>query len=313
MTFRRLPRWVRQLLLGALLVLLACTVIGLSCLAALHAANERVAGLTGRATGELSRVGPDADGTEVLVRWRAGGTLHSRVLRLDGAAPPAPIRAEVAYDPADPTRVLVPRAAVLRSADRSVTGMGFAAAFALGVLGYTGWLLLRVARLFDGPRRLIAVRRVRVQRGLLTRSWLEFEHAPRRWVPVHFDPALAGLPTPDELRVYRDPQRARLLGFETPDGTRIYPSGPARDAEPAGRRVDNPSRPDPAARRHAAASMGMARAFAADAPRLAVAPLVGAFWAMLDGSGFTGWLAATALVATLVLWLAAVRGSDPSA
>jgi hypothetical protein len=214
--------------------------------------------------------------------------------------------------------------------------------FVAAVLGYDGWLLARRFGLFRqdprrfaprrlaprrlaprrlaprrlAPRRLaprrLALRRVRLQRGLLTRSWLETEGQPERWIPVHFDPALVTLPSPAELLVYGDPRPGRLVAAETADGVRLYPSGPVRGREPGGRRSDNPARPDDDARRRAADSASLRRQYAADAPRLAVAPLVGVFWAFLDGSGVPGWLAATGMVAALSLWLAAVRGSDPS-
>lgn len=266
---------MRYLLSSTLLVVLVCTAVGLGCLATLRGTDARLSGLTARATGELTRT-------------------------------------KVACDPVDPRRAAMPTAAVLRTADRAATGTAVAAAGAVAVLGYGGWLLLSRSGLFRGTPRRMVLRRVRLQRGLLTRSWLQTECMPERWIPVHFDPALVTMPSPAELWVYGSPSRGRLVGIETPDGTRLYPSGPVRVREPRGRRSDSPAWPDAAAAGRAAASARLRRRFVADSPRLAVAPALGVLWAFLEGSGFTGWLAATGIVGALGLWLAAVRGSDPT-
>jgi hypothetical protein len=49
-----------------------------------------------------------------------------------------------------------------------------------------------------------------------------------------------------------------------------------------------------------------------DSVFLVPAPIVGLFWAYVDGSGFTGWITATVVAAALGLWWGALRGSDPS-
>jgi hypothetical protein len=39
---------------------------------------------------------------------------------------------------------------------------------------------------------------------------------------------------------------------------------------------------------------------------------VGLLWVVLDGGGMLTWACATTLTATLALWWAALRGSDPT-
>jgi hypothetical protein len=50
------------------------------------------------------------------------------------------------------------------------------------------------------------------------------------------------------------------------------------------------------------------RQFRADLP----APIVALPWTYLDDAGIATWAGTTALLAALGLWLAALRGSDPS-
>jgi hypothetical protein len=53
-------------------------------------------------------------------------------------------------------------------------------------------------------------------------------------------------------------------------------------------------------------------AFAALVALIVPAPLLGLVWAYLDQGGVPSWCGATALCATLAIWLAAIRGSDPT-
>jgi hypothetical protein len=150
------------------------------------------------------------------------------------------------------------------------------------------------------------VRRVRVQSGLLTRSWLELD-APPRWIPVHFDPILVALPAPTTVALHGDPQGRGLVAAEV-DGVWLDPSGPIRATEPRGRRIDSPAIPDA----DALGDISWRRQLRADAVLLTPAPVVGLLWVFLDGGGLLTWTCATTLTAALAFWWAALRGTDPT-
>ena len=128
--------------------------------------------------------------------------------------------------------------------------------------------------------------RVRQQHRLVSRSWIESESG---WIPVYFDPAVI---TGDDVRLYR--------------------SGPTRSPEPAGRLIDNPSRPSADAAELAFAATRWRRRLTLDAQHAVAAPLVGFLWVYVDGGGLTAFLGATCLAAVVATWLPAIRGSDPS-
>jgi hypothetical protein len=171
----------------------------------------------------------------------------------------------------------------------------------LSVLAYTayqGGLALGVF-----PTGLVATgtvrgRRVRQQYRLVSRSWLEISSGDRMvWQPVFYEPALSTL-TPTDLE---------LTGRSIHDGnTRFYPSGRVRTTEPAGKLVDNPSRPaDPPA-------FGIARRLILDLQPAVGAPLVGLLWVYVMNGGLGAFIAATTVAAATFTWLSAIRGSDPS-
>jgi hypothetical protein len=56
----------------------------------------------------------------------------------------------------------------------------------------------------------------------------------------------------------------------------------------------------------------MRRQLRADLPLVVPAPFIGLLWTYVDRGGLNTWLEVTALTAALGLWLAALRGSDPS-
>ncbi|OBB55394.1 hypothetical protein A5748_10020, partial [Nocardia sp. 852002-51244_SCH5132740] len=112
------------------------------------------------------------------------------------------------------------------------------AAVALVVVLYSGF---RVAVAFGvAPWRTIPagtfrVKRVRQQNRLLSRSWLELSSEGRTsWLPVYFDPALVGLTESD----------GTCDATVVVNGRRLFPSGAARDSEPQGRLIDNPTHPE---------------------------------------------------------------------
>lgn len=292
-------------------VLACCAVVLALCWSSWSAAQERLAGLTARGVGTVTEVGIAGADDAVRVRWvPAGGVAHDLDVRLGGGIPPVGSRTEIAYDPADPARATIPGSAVIVAANRALTDAFCVAVVAVAVLALGGLRWGRAARAMRRHPRAVPVRRVRIQAGLLSRSWLETEHEPRRWIPVHFDPALVTLPAPTTVTLFGDPLRGGWVGAEV-DGTRLYPAGRVRAYEPRGRRVDNPMRPDAdTARRARQATLG--RHLLLDGALVAPAPLVGLFWAYLDGGGVSSWAGATALAAVVGLWAGAYRGSDPT-
>ncbi|MEV6063547.1 hypothetical protein AB0L62_26395 [Nocardia asteroides] len=145
---------------------------------------------------------------------------------------------------------------------------------------------------------VVGGRRVRQQHRLVSRSWLEITSGDRMvWQPVFFDPSLSGL-APTELELTGRTIRAGDLRF--------YPSGRVRTTEPAGKLIDNPSRPtEPRA-------YGTARRLVLDAQPAVGAPLLGLLWVYVMNDGIPGFAGATLVAATTFTWLSAIRGSDPS-
>lgn len=309
MTNRTRPVRSRALRYGtgaAALTLAACLVIaGLSAWT-LGTAGARVSAATARAHGEVI----SAQDRTAVVRWQAPGGQRTDTVELATRAPPAGTRTEVAYDPRNPAGALIPGSTELAAVDRAASGVAFSTLVALLVAAVLGWQLISRRRLGAHEAQVLAVRRVRVQSGLLTRSWLELETGPPRWIPVHFDPVLLRLPAPAPARVHGDPYTRRLVAVDV-DGSRLYPSGPVRSTEPRGRRIDSPARPDEDAA-PGATRCGWRRQLRADAALLTPAPIVGLLWVFLDAGGVLTWAGATALAATLGLCWAALRGSDPS-
>jgi hypothetical protein len=284
------------------LVLLVCALIaGLSAWT-LGSAGARIAGATARSSGEIIR----AEGRTVDVSWSAAGARRIDTVALAVLAPPVGSRAEIAYDPRKPATMFIPGSIELAAVDRAASGMAFSGLLATMVVGTAGWQVITRRRLRRRTGWPVQVRRVRVQSGLLTRSWLERD-SPPCWIPVHFDPVLATLPAPASVQLHGDPQCRGLVAAEV-GGVWLDPSGPVRASEPAGRRTDSPTRPDADTQ----GDISWRRQLQADAVLLTPAPVVGLLWAFLDGGGVLTWACATALTATLALWWAALRGSDAS-
>ncbi|MFE3754088.1 hypothetical protein ACFXO9_07240 [Nocardia tengchongensis] len=174
------------------------------------------------------------------------------------------------------------------------------------ILGYTGF---RFAVAFGylpaglprgAEQRGVAVRRVRQQHRLESRSWLEFAAEGKSWwLPVYFDPALVTI-TPTSAEISR-----RTVSV---DGLRMYPAGRVRDSEPVGRLIDNPERADP----EAIGRTGVGRRVLLDAQSAVVGPFAGLLWVYVAGGGSVAFVAATIVAAATATWLSAVRGSDPS-
>lgn len=284
-------------------VLLVCALIAVLSSWTLGTVGSRVTTATARAHGEVVH---SADHS-VDIRWSAPGGPRIDTVTLAVTAPPVGTRTEVAYTPRDLATVLIPGSIELAAVDRAVSGVAFGGLVAAVVLVTAGWQAVSRRRLRRLPGQSVQVRRVRVQSGLLTRSWLELD-SPPRWIPVHFDPVLVTLPAPTSVRLHGDPQRRALIAAEV-DGTWLHPCGPVRVNEPRGRRIDSPASPDPL---RSTITYRWRRQLQADAGLLTVAPIVGLLWVFLDGGGLATWACATTLTAALALWWAALRGSDPS-
>jgi hypothetical protein len=297
-------------------VLVVSAVLAVTAALAFAAVSDRIGAATGRAVGVVDAVEPGSDGAVVRLRWTPpGGAERVDPVAVSGAPPAPGTRTEVAFDPADPGSPFVPGAQLLVDADRWLTVLSFTVVVALVVVAGTGWQALTRRRAFRQPARTAAVRRVRWQQGLLTRSYLETESSPQRWIPVHFDPVLVGLPAPTTVRLHGDPRRDRFVAATVldPAGDHpLVPSGPVRSTEPGGHRTDNPSRPDGTVAVRAAALARMSRQLRADLPLVVPAPFIGLLWTYVDRGDLATWVGATALSAALGLWLGALRGSDPS-
>ncbi|UFS94676.1 hypothetical protein [Nocardia huaxiensis] len=176
----------------------------------------------------------------------------------------------------------------------------------LVIVGYSVFRLgMAVGWLPNGlPGREVGVRRVRQQYRLVSRSWLEFTLGGRtRWLPVYFDPGLVSL-TQGTAELS---SRAVRVG-----DLRVYPAGRARDIEPQGRLIDNPGRVDPEAGVLAARANRVGRRLLLDAQSAVAAPVAGLLWVYVDGGGTAAFVGATVVAAATAVWLAAIRGSDPS-
>ncbi len=296
-------RAVRHGLAATAVVLVLCAGVAVTALLSYTSASGRIGELTGRAVGQVVRVGQNT----VELTWPLpDGTSTTALVEIPGRTPPLGQRTQVAYDPAHPDRAVMPGADLLVQADRALSGLAFTAAVVLLVLAASAWRLVTRFRAARAPGRAARVRRIRVQSGLIVRSWLEVDGPRERWIPVYYDPALAAMPSPASVLLHGE----RLVVVDFGD-VRLYPSGPVAAKHPRGRRGDSPAEPDPEVVR-AAAAAGWSRQVRADAVLVIPAPFIGLFWAYLDGSGFSGWLAATLVTAGMGLWVAAWRGADPS-
>lgn len=274
-------------------VLFVCAVIALFSWLSYSDNRAAVAALTSREVGEVVSYADDA----VQVRWPSG---EARVAYEDGARLVGR-KTQVAFDPAHPDRAVIPGSDLLVDTERSLGGVTFTAAVALLVLTLGLVRVLLAARASRAAPVSVTVRRIRLQSGLMVRSWLEIDGPVERWLPVYYDPVLVTLPSPVDIEL----RGGRVAVI---DGVTVYPSGRPVTKHPRGRRLDNPVRPDP----ETVAPRGLRPQLRSDAMFMGPAPFVGLFWAYVDNSGFTGWITATVVAAALGLWWGAFRGSDPS-
>ncbi|AHH94481.1 hypothetical protein [Kutzneria albida] len=301
-------RALRHGLAATAVVTVTCGAVALVTASTLTSAQAQLAPLTARATARVEAASPDS----VRVSWPLpDGRTATATVPLDAAPPRVGSHLRVGYDPAAPEHAVVPGAVPLVEADRAGAELTVTLLALAAVLAVSAVRVASRARLHRKPAQEVLLRRVRVQSGLVARSWLEIESLPQRWIPVYFDPVLVTLPTPSTVRLFGDPRQDRLVAAEV-DGVRLYPSGLVTRTEPRGRRVDNPSEVDDSVRARIATARGVLAQLRADAVLVVPAPLIGLLWAYLDDGGVAGWLGATAVMASVALWLAALRGSDPS-
>lgn len=175
------------------------------------------------------------------------------------------------------------------------------AAVALAILVFTAYQLGLAFGVI--PTGLVATgtvggRRVRQQHRLVSRSWLEITSGDRMvWQPVFYEPSLSAL-TPTDLELTGRTIRA--------GETRFYPSGRVRTTEPAGKLIDNPSRPTEVP------AFGIPRRLILDIQPAVGSPLAGLLWVYVMNGGIGAFVGATTVTAATFTWLSAIRGSDPS-
>ena len=187
-----------------------------------------------------------------------------------------------------------------------------------GVVGYSGYrvaVAFAVVRSGVGEVRAVPVRRVRQQYRLTSRSWLELGESGRgRWLPVYFSPEMLGFTggtaTVRGKRVIVQPAGSFTNQDDAID-LRVFPAGRVRDTEPPGRLIDNPARIDPAAS-HATTKGRIGRRLLLDAQPTVAAPFAGLLWVYVMSDGLLAFIGVTCVSAALAVWLAAIRGSDPS-
>jgi hypothetical protein len=303
-------RAVRHGLAATALVLVVCASVAGFAAVTLAGARSELGPLTSRGQAHVTRVDQDADTADVAWSLPSGPEAHATV-QLDGTPPRVGATVPVGYDPQAPSRAVIPGASALIAADRASGELLFVVIAAVLMLLVTAVRLVSRLGLTRRPTVRVPVRRVRIQAGLMARSWLETEDLPRRWIPVYFDPVLVTLATPSTVTLHGDPRRHRLVAAVV-DGVVLYPSGRVVREDPRGRRVDNPSEIDDSVRSRAVTTGGLVRQLRADLVLVVPAPVIGLLWAFLDGGGVWSWLGATVVTAALALWLAALRGSDPS-
>ncbi|GAA4527291.1 hypothetical protein [Amycolatopsis samaneae] len=302
-------RPVRHIAVTSALVLAVCAGVFLVQYLEFSHARDTLRELSARATATVVGTGDDTGTVEFPL---PGGGNATATVALDGSPPKTGTRVPVGYDPHEPANAVIPGATPLVTADRASSYATAAVVAALLVLAVDAVVLAtRFRRPAGSAARRVLVRRVKFQRGLVTRSWLETGTANPRWIPVYFSPTLIGLTSPTEAEVYGDPARDRRVTVRIGDET-LYPAGAVRHSEPRGRRTDNPAEPDEERRAAAGRPVTLARQFRVDLPVLVPAPFAGLFWALVDGTGVPGWLTVTALFGAAGFWWASLRGSDPS-
>ncbi len=305
-------RAVRQVLLGLVPVLVVGAVLLTVLALRLPAAQAPLAAAdaTAQATVLSSGLAPAGRGVQVGFD-DADGVARTGVLVLRRAVDVAagtPVT--IQYDPSGVTgpgsRVYADSDAAHGAVGDVLFGLVVVALVVLAVAVVSGLRLLTRRRLARRATSTVTATHLVVRRGLLVRSWLELG-TPRglRWLPVHWAPEVDRLVADTRIQVHGDPTQDSLL-LPVLAGQQVWPSGRMRRSEPRGE--VRQAGVDPTA-----ADVGMTRQLRADGVAAVLAPVLGVLWAYVDGSGPAGFVVATALAATVLLWLPQVLGSDPRA
>lgn len=195
------------------------------------------------------------------------------------------------------------------------------AVVAAGIVGYSGYrfaVALGSAGYRAGGSAMVSARRVRQEYQLVSRSWLELrDGGDKRWLPVYFTPELIGFTGGTAMLSERQIVLRPGSGGAEPPGEsrrefRVLPAGRAREKEPPGRLVDNPTRVDPEAETRAATTTKLTRRLLLDAQPAVAAPFVALLWLYVMGGGTGAFIAAMCVAAATGTWLSTIGGSDPS-
>lgn len=200
-----------------------------------------------------------------------------------------------------------------------------------GIIGYTGYrVAVALGAVAHGAAtgHPVAVRRVRQEYRLQSKSWLELrDDGQTRWLPVYFTPPLVGFTGGsagfDGPRIFLEetspgettaPSESASGSPNSLAAAKLYvlPAGRVRSQEPSGRLLDNPSRMDATTEARARAAARFPRRLLLDAQSVVAAPFIGMLWVYVAGGGLPAFTGATSVAAAAAIWLAAIRGSDPS-
>ena len=226
-------RALRHGVLTTAIVVFVCFVVALLSGLSYSDGRDLLSSMTSR---EVGSVVSYADGA-VEVRWPSGS---ARIPYEDGDRLVGR-QAQVAFDPADPSRAAIQGADLLVATDRALGGVTFSIAVVLLVVFASLVRVVLAVRSSRAEPVIVSVRRIRLQSGLMVRSWLEIDGPVERWLPVYYDPVLVTLPSPASVEL-------RGGRIAVVDGVTLYPSGRPVTKHPRGRRLDNPVQPDPETR-----------------------------------------------------------------
>jgi hypothetical protein len=295
--------------LGALPLL----IIGIGLLVGLSIEGTRVAGRLADASihthGVVQRIDSQGNPRHATVRWNG----HTTRFAFPGNShPDRGARIAVRYVPGHPDRAYAAGDTTFARADALTGGVLYTAVIVVVVLLVS---VVRIARRVSAARQpavTVKLSRVRTRFGLIQRSWLVgTQGAVERWVPVYWEPDLAGLLADTPCRVHGDLTAGRASVIEIGD-TQIWPSGRVRTAQPRGRQLSNPGTYGRGSAVSEQPSIPLSRHGRRDAVFVAIAPLLGLLWAYVNGSGLIGFALSTVLLAGLLFWAPSVYGSDPT-
>lgn len=275
--------------------------------AALPAARAPLSAATQTATAEVVRngVAPEGRGVEVSFIDTEGAEQTGVLVLARPEDVPAGAEVGVQYDADEPGSVYAEGDAAHLTVRDLVFGIVWVGLALIVCAAVTAFRLVSRPRLRRRPVTPASARRVRVRRGLSDRSWLVLDHGGVvSWLPVYWDEAVSSLHRDTPITVHGNPRRDRLM-LPVIDGTPIWPSGGRRASAPKGEATQPPPE-DPLPRR------SLLRQARGDAAALLFAPLFGLLWAYTDGSGVSGFLAATAISGGVLFWLPSIFGSDPT-